>query len=64
MPVKSITHADQSGDAFRRMGTRTTAADALHQSGQHMESRHALGRTNGCSRQDKSETLGEEKVMT
>ena len=34
---QSITHADQSGDAFLRMGTRTTAADALHQSGQRME---------------------------
>lgn len=31
---QSITHADQSGDAFQRMGLRTTAADALHQSGQ------------------------------
>ena len=34
---QSITHADQSGDAFWRMGTRTTAADALHQSGQRRE---------------------------
>ena len=31
---QSITHADQSGDAFERMLNRTTAADALHQSGQ------------------------------
>jgi tetratricopeptide (TPR) repeat protein len=30
---ESITHADQSGDAFERMAKRTTAADALHQSG-------------------------------
>jgi hypothetical protein len=34
---QSITHADQSGDAFLRMGFRTTAADALHQSGQRAE---------------------------
>lgn len=34
---QSITHADQSGDAFQRMINRTTAADALHQSGQRME---------------------------
>ncbi len=32
-----ITHADQSGDAFQRMISRTTAADALHQSGQRAE---------------------------
>jgi hypothetical protein len=34
---QSITHADQSGDASQRMARRTTAADALHQSGQRME---------------------------
>lgn len=34
---QSITHADQSGDAFRRMDNRTTTADALHQSGQRAE---------------------------
>ena len=34
---QSITHADQSGDAFRRLVGRTTAADALHQSGQRAE---------------------------
>jgi hypothetical protein len=34
---QSITHADQSGDASLRMGFRTTAADALHQSGQWAE---------------------------
>ncbi|MBX3416240.1 MAG: NACHT domain-containing protein [Pirellulaceae bacterium] len=34
---QSITHADQSGDAFMRMMCRTTAADALHQSGQRSE---------------------------
>ena len=33
----SITHADQSGDASLRMGFRTTAADALHQSGRRAE---------------------------
>lgn len=34
---QAITHADQSGDAFLRFSIRTTAADALHQSGQRME---------------------------
>jgi tetratricopeptide (TPR) repeat protein len=34
---QSITYADQSGDAFQRMARRTTAADALHQSGQRAE---------------------------
>jgi tetratricopeptide (TPR) repeat protein len=34
---QSVSHADESGDAFSRMGVRTTAADALHQSGQRME---------------------------
>ncbi len=34
---QSITHADQSGDAFQRMVKRSTAADALHQSGQRAE---------------------------
>ncbi len=34
---QSITYADQSGDAFMRMVTRTVAADALHQFGQRAE---------------------------
>jgi hypothetical protein len=34
---QSITHADQSGDAFQRMNKRATAADALHQSGRRAE---------------------------
>lgn len=34
---QSIIHAEHSGDAFQRMGARTTAADALHQSGQRAE---------------------------
>ena len=34
---QSITYADQSGDACERMNNRTTAADALHQSGQRAE---------------------------
>lgn len=34
---QSITHANQSGDAFVRMAFRTTAAHALHQSGQRAE---------------------------
>jgi len=31
---RAIDFADRSGDTFQRMGIRTTAADALHQSGQ------------------------------
>lgn len=34
---QSITHADRSGDAGQRMIKRTTAADALYQSGQRAE---------------------------
>jgi hypothetical protein len=34
---QSIIHADRSGDAFQRMARRTTAADALHQSGRRAE---------------------------
>jgi hypothetical protein len=34
---QSIGHADQSGDPFTRMVTRTTAADALHQVGERSE---------------------------
>jgi TIR domain len=34
---QSISHADQSGDAFWRMASHTTAADALHRSGRRAE---------------------------
>lgn len=34
---QSITHADQSGDAFQRLSKRAATADALHQSGQRAE---------------------------
>lgn len=34
---QSITYADQGGDAFEQMADRTTAADALHESGQRAE---------------------------
>jgi hypothetical protein len=34
---QSVTRADQSGDAFKRMGRRTTLAYALHQFGQRGE---------------------------
>jgi tetratricopeptide (TPR) repeat protein len=34
---QSVTYADRSGDAFERMGDRTTHADALHQSGRRAE---------------------------
>ncbi len=34
---QAVTFADQSGDAFQRMGKRTTHADALHQAGRRAE---------------------------
>ncbi|MGH8590724.1 MAG: hypothetical protein ACREXX_15780, partial [Gammaproteobacteria bacterium] len=34
---QSVSHADRSGDAFLRMGIRTTYADALHQAGRWAE---------------------------
>jgi len=34
---QSVTYADRSGDAFERMGERTTHADALHQAGRRAE---------------------------
>ena len=33
----SVELADRSGNAFQRMGIRTTLADALHQAGQFAE---------------------------
>ncbi len=39
---QSITHADRSGDAFPRMVSRTTAADALHHSGRRRPEAGAL----------------------
>ena len=35
--AQSVIYADRSGDAFRRMGYRTTHADALHQAGHRAE---------------------------
>ena len=34
---QSVSHADRSGDAFWKMATGTTHADALHQSGRRAE---------------------------
>jgi tetratricopeptide (TPR) repeat protein len=34
---QSVTHADRSGDAFQRIASRTTHADALHQAGRRVE---------------------------
>ncbi|MES1241973.1 MAG: hypothetical protein ABUT39_10175 [Acidobacteriota bacterium] len=39
---QSVDLADRSGDAFQRMGNRTTLADALHQSGHRDESAEAF----------------------
>jgi tetratricopeptide (TPR) repeat protein len=35
--ANSVTYADRSGDAFVRMGLRTTHADALHQAGRRSD---------------------------
>lgn len=40
--TQSVELADRSGDAFQRMGNRTTLADALHQSGRLEESAEAF----------------------
>nr|VFK13275.1 MAG: hypothetical protein BECKLPF1236A_GA0070988_100855 [Candidatus Kentron sp. LPFa]VFK24283.1 MAG: hypothetical protein BECKLPF1236C_GA0070990_100126 [Candidatus Kentron sp. LPFa] len=37
--ARSVTHADKSGDAFWRMGSRATHGDALHQAGAREEAR-------------------------
>ena len=34
---QSVSHADRSGDAFQRIGKRTTHADAVHQTGSRAE---------------------------
>ncbi len=34
MAAQAVAHAEQGGDAFQRMFTRTTHADALHQAGE------------------------------
>ncbi len=39
---QSVDYADHSGDAFWRMGSRTTLADALHQSGKLEEAQAAF----------------------
>ncbi|WP_295393032.1 hypothetical protein [uncultured Thiodictyon sp.] len=39
----AVDHADRSGDAFRRMAFRITAADALHQSGEWADARAEAG---------------------
>ncbi len=39
---RSVEHADRSGDAFQRMGKRTTLADALHQQGEVAEAQAAF----------------------
>ena len=41
---QSVDLADRSGDAFQRMGKRTTLADALHQAGEATEARSAVRR--------------------
>jgi tetratricopeptide (TPR) repeat protein len=49
---RSIEFADRSGDAFWRMGTRTTAADALHQSGEREEARRLFEQAEALQRED------------
>jgi tetratricopeptide (TPR) repeat protein len=48
----AVAHADRSGDAFLRMGTRTTAADALHQSGARAEAGRLFAEAERMQRED------------
>ena len=48
---QSISHADQSGDAFHRMINRTTAADALHQSGQRADAGSLFAEAEGMQQE-------------
>jgi len=52
---QAITHADQSGDAFLRMTTRSMAADALHQSGQRAEAGALFAEAEGMQQEDQPE---------
>ncbi len=52
---QSITHADRSGDALCPMGTRTTAADALHQSGQRMEAGPLFAKAERLQQEDQTQ---------
>ena len=45
---QSVTFADRSGDAFQRMGNRTTLGDALHQAGRREEALSASARPRRC----------------
>lgn len=49
---QSIRHADQSSDASLRKVFRTTAADALHQSGQRVEAGALFAEAEGMQKKD------------
>jgi tetratricopeptide (TPR) repeat protein len=52
---QSVTLADRSGDAFQRMGKRTTWADALHQAGRWEESAEAFREAEALQVKDQPE---------
>ncbi len=52
---QSITHADQSGDADERIINLTTAADALHQSGQRVEADALFAEAEAMQQEDQPE---------
>ena len=52
---RAITQADQSGDAFQRTGNRTTAADALHQSGKRAEAGALFAEAERMQQEDQPE---------
>lgn len=52
---QSIRHADLSGDAFQRMSKRTTAADALHQSGQRADAGTLFAKAERMQKEDQPE---------
>jgi tetratricopeptide (TPR) repeat protein len=52
---RAIDLADRSGDLFHRMSKRTTAADALHQSGERDEARALFEQAEVLQREDQPE---------
>lgn len=52
---QAINHADRSGDTFTRMASRTTAADASHQSGQRMEAGTLFAEAERMQQEDESQ---------
>jgi hypothetical protein len=52
---RATEFADRSGDAFQKLGKRTTAANALHQAGERMESGALFAEAEGMQAEDQPE---------